>query len=78
MVAFSPDGNLLAAAGGDSQDLVRLWELPSRKEIAIPVRHEQQIGVVAISPDGTLGVSLESNGTVKAWSIPDGDCEVDG
>ena len=58
-VTFSPDGKFLAAGGGDSQHFVRLWEVPSRNEIEIAVRHEQSIDIIAISPDGKLGVSLD-------------------
>jgi RNA polymerase sigma factor (sigma-70 family) len=46
-LAVAPDGKLLAVVRAD--EAVRLWELPSGKEL-----HRLRAGCIAFSPDGTL------------------------
>src|SRR5205807_2358554 len=46
-LALAPDGKLLAVVRADES--VRLWELPSGKEL-----HRFRAGSIAFSPDGTL------------------------
>jgi WD40 repeat protein len=50
-VAFSPDGHLIAAAGGDS---VRLWDLTSHQQAGAPILCRSSCRAVAFSPDGKL------------------------
>ncbi len=49
-VAFSPDGLILAGAGGDR--VVKLWEVASGREVACLTGHEGFIAALAFSPDG--------------------------
>lgn len=75
VVAFSPDCRFIVAGGNTS---VRLWELPSHREIRVGVRHHAPVTSVAISPDGRLGVSVsDSDETTLAWSIPEGEATWD-
>ncbi len=81
-VCFSPDGRWLLAPdnslsggktnGGKTVTHVRLWRWPSHDGTVLPVTHETPIKSFAISPDGTRGASLSTDGVVKVWSIPDG------
>src|SRR5260370_30411832 len=50
-VAFSPDGKLLATAGFDN--LIKLWEWPSGKEVRTLTGHTGPVYCVAFHPNGS-------------------------
>ena len=67
-VAFSRDGKLLAAAGGDG--MVRLWNPATGQPVGAPLPAGTGGGVtaVAFSPDGKLLASAGADGTVRLWN----------
>lgn len=70
-IAFSPDGKVVAAAGGEG--MVRVWNVVDGKELC-PVRagHEAGVAAVAVSADGKLIASAAEDGTVRLWDAATG------
>ena len=70
-LAFSPDGQILAA--GTSSKEVRLWDLPAGAERP-PLRgHRRTVHGVAFSPDGKTLASGSLDKTVKLWDLSRGE-----
>ena len=71
-VAFSPDGQLLAAAYSDGT--VRLWNPATGQAVGTPLPADAGTGGsvsgVAFSPDGKLLATADTDGTVRMWPMP--------
>ena len=71
-VAFSPDGALVATAGGWAEGgvdgTVRLWDAATRSVVAVLQGHTDEVNSVAFSPDGALA-SGSKDGTVRLWDV---------
>ena len=67
-LAFSRDGNTIAAASTDA----RVWEVSTGKQIAALSGHSKAIASVAISPDGTRLATGSFDNTAKLWEISTG------
>jgi WD40 repeat protein len=71
-VVFSPDGQLVASASGDST--VRVWETATgacRHELK---GHTEYVYAVVFSPDGQLVASASNDTTVRVWETATGAC----
>jgi hypothetical protein len=66
MIAFSPDGKLVASASNDGT--VILWDLERRRPIGKPLAgHTAAVTSVAFSPDGRFIVSGGGDGGMVLW-----------
>jgi WD40 repeat protein len=77
-VAFSPQGDLLAAAGNDRQ--IHLWRLPKAQAklsdnhqlVRTLTGHKDSIYQVTFSHNGKYLASASNDRTIKIWSVVDG------
>ena len=72
-LAFTPDGTVLASAGGNNEDFViRLWDVASGQSISTLDGHSGIVWGLAFSPDGQVLVSVSSDATAKIWDWRNG------
>src|SRR5262245_12690490 len=69
-LAFSPDGTTLATCSYDQ--LVKLWDVASGKELRVLKDHSDAVYGVAFSPDGKLLASGSADRAVKVWDVAAG------
>jgi WD40 repeat protein len=69
-LAFSPQGDLVAAAGGDRQ--VYLWRTNTHRIVRTLSGHKDSIYNITFSPDGQYLAAASNDRTVKIWSVADG------
>jgi WD40 repeat protein/serine/threonine protein kinase len=69
-VAFSPDGERLASAGGDGA--VRIWNSRTGERIQEFKAHDKAACGVAFHPDGRHLASTGADGLVKVWELASG------
>jgi twitching motility protein PilT len=68
-VAFSPDDNLLASAGGDRT--IRIWNVASQTLLQT-LEHGEWVNSVAFAPQGNMIASAGRDGAIKIWSLESG------
>jgi len=72
-LAFTPDGAVLAAAGGNTDDFtIRLWEAANGRDLGTLSGHSGIVWDLAFSPDGQMLASVSSDGTAKVWDWRNG------
>ena len=72
-VKFSPDGKLVAAAGGGAS--IFLWDAEDLRVNSVLRGHEfgQRVYTVAFSPDGETLASGSSDETIRIWDLATGE-----
>jgi WD40 repeat protein len=71
-LAFSPDGTLLAAAGGDdvSQDyIINIWDVAAGESLVQLAGHTNVVGGVAFNSSGNTLISASEDKTVRFWGV---------
>ncbi|MEM9508170.1 MAG: NB-ARC domain-containing protein [Cyanobacteria bacterium P01_E01_bin.35] len=71
-VAFSPDGQYLAA--GDTKGTILLRRITDSQPIRSFEGHHGWVVSLAFSPDGTVLASSSSDCTAKLWNVQTGQC----
>jgi WD40 repeat protein len=72
VVAFSPDGTILAVGNEMQQGgrgTVTLWEWPARRRIADMECHRAGIKALAFSPDGSRLITADRAGELAIWDV---------
>ena len=67
-LAISPDGHTLAT--GDEDRQIRLWDIPSGRELTHWPAHDAAVVALAFSPDGATLASGARDATMKLWNLP--------
>jgi serine/threonine protein kinase/WD40 repeat protein len=71
--AFSPNGTMLAAAGGPGNSTTYLWQVDPKRLIAtLPGQQGVSIKAVAFSANGKKLAVNDETGVVRVWTLPRG------
>ncbi len=70
-VAWSPDGNNLAAGTSGGDFTLLLWNAASGQYLRALSGHTQMVTSVAWSPDGKTLASASRDKTVRLWDVSD-------
>jgi WD40 repeat protein len=72
-LAFTPDGTVLASAGGNNEDFgIHLWDVLTGQDMGTLNGHRDIIWGLAFSPDGQMLVSVSKDGTAQIWDWRNG------
>lgn len=70
-IEFSPDGKLLATAGGWDRT-AKLWNVANGKRIGTLAGHDVSVQTIAFSPDGKMVATGGGDRTIKLWDVDNG------
>lgn len=69
LLAFQPDGKVLAAATGNT---IKLWDVTTGQELLTLNGHTGDIRSLAFHPKGKVLASASDDNTVKLWDVSEG------
>jgi serine/threonine protein kinase/WD40 repeat protein len=70
VLAFAPDGKLLASGGADG--VVNLWDTDLAAKRTVLDAHAGAIESLSFSPDGKVLATAAADGTVRVWDVAGG------
>ena len=73
MVTFSPDGKLLATAGGYGDGEIKLWVVPNGGLKSVLQGHQNAVHSIDFSPDGSVLASGGQDSSVGLWDVRTGE-----
>ena len=65
VVAWHPDGELLASGGADAR--IQIWDVAARRTIASLEGHAQQVSFLGFHRGGNILASMSWDGTLRLW-----------
>ena len=65
--AFSRDGQRVLI--GADEAVARLWDLATGRRLGPPLRHQDRVTLVALSPDGRTAMTSTGNNEVRLWDV---------
>jgi WD40 repeat protein len=71
-VAISPNGKILATAGGAKEADLRLWDIETRRPLRSLAGHKGPVVSARFSPDGTTLFTAGSDSSVRLWDVSSG------
>ena len=71
-IAFSPDGKTVATGGGFSDNVIRLWDTTTARELRSIKGHTYNITGLAFTPDGKHLLSSAMDQTLRLWDVATG------
>jgi WD40 repeat protein len=71
-LVFSPGGKILASSCYGDAPTIKLWDIPSGKNIATLKGHTREVMSLAFSPNGTILASISVDATLRLWDVTTG------
>ncbi|MBK8001039.1 MAG: WD40 repeat domain-containing protein [Verrucomicrobia bacterium] len=65
VVAWHPDGELLAAGGSDPR--IQIWNVPAKRKVAVLEGHFQQVNFLNFHWSGEMLASMSWDGSLRLW-----------
>ncbi len=69
VIAWSPDGKMLASGYDDDNAPIHLWDVATGKEVRQFVGHKEAVDSLVWSSDGKMLASGGSDGTISLWDV---------